>query len=84
MLQYSENNLDDTDGEENDILAPQENHEDPEGLHHVIRCGGEDGETGEPMSRVRKLNADMRESPMVRRGRGRSSPTAFTTRCGCY
>lgn len=72
MLQTSEHNhsLDDTD-EENHVLEPQENQEDAQGPLHVIRCGGEDGETGGPMSQRRKLNADNRESSLVRRGRGK-------------
>ncbi|XP_029003221.1 acyl-CoA-binding domain-containing protein 5A isoform X2 [Betta splendens] len=75
--EYSEHNLDDTDGEDNDVLEPQKkqkNHEDPQGLHHAIGCGGEDGETGESMSQRRKLNADTREGSMVRRGKGSRSP----------
>ncbi|XP_026219401.1 acyl-CoA-binding domain-containing protein 5A isoform X2 [Anabas testudineus] len=68
----SENNhsLDDTDEEENHALESQDNQEGALGPPHVIRCGGEDWETGGPMSQRHKLNADMRDTSLVRRGRG--------------
>lgn len=73
VLQSSENNhsLDDTDEEENHALESQDNQEGALGPPHVIRCGGEDWETGGPMSQRHKLNADMRDTSLVRRGRGK-------------
>lgn len=37
----------------------------------VVRCGGEDGDSGRPMSQRQRSHADMRESSLARRGRGR-------------
>uniref|UniRef100_A0A3B4Y7M5 Acyl-CoA-binding domain-containing protein 5 n=1 Tax=Seriola lalandi dorsalis TaxID=1841481 RepID=A0A3B4Y7M5_SERLL len=45
--------------------------EDVEGPPKVMRCGGEDGETGGTMSQRRRLNADMPDSSLVRRGQGK-------------
>uniref|UniRef100_A0A3B4YVS9 Acyl-CoA-binding domain-containing protein 5 n=1 Tax=Seriola lalandi dorsalis TaxID=1841481 RepID=A0A3B4YVS9_SERLL len=69
--------LDDLDEEENHVLEPpeaaQEIQEDVEGPPKVMRCGGEDGETGGTMSQRRRLNADMPDSSLVRRGQGSRS-----------
>lgn len=37
----------------------------------VVRCGGEDGDSGRPMSQRQRSHGDMRESSLARRGRGR-------------
>lgn len=37
----------------------------------VVRRGGEDGDSGRPMSERQRSHADMRESSLARRGRGR-------------
>lgn len=80
-LQSSEHNrtLDDLDEEENHVLPPVEEsqatrelQEDVHGPPQVIRCGGEDGENGGRMSQRQRLNADMRDSSSVRRGRGKT------------
>lgn len=80
-LQSSEHNrtLDDLDEEENHVLPPVEESQatrelqgDVHGPPQVIRCGGEDGENGGTMSQRQRLNADMRDSSSVRRGRGKT------------
>lgn len=43
------------------------------GPPQVVRCGGEDGENGRPMSQRQRSHADMRDSSSARRGRGRCS-----------
>lgn len=37
----------------------------------VVRRGGEDGDSGRPMSQRQRSHAEMRESSLARRGRGR-------------
>ncbi|XP_067343010.1 acyl-CoA-binding domain-containing protein 5A isoform X1 [Channa argus] len=69
--------LDETD-EENHILHPLEETQDAQeefqGPPHVIRCGGEDGETGGPVLQRSKLNIDgMRDGSLIRNGRGSRS-----------
>ncbi|XP_040922030.1 acyl-CoA-binding domain-containing protein 5A isoform X2 [Toxotes jaculatrix] len=70
--------LDDLDEEENHVLQPleatEEIQDDVQGPPKVIRCGGEDGETGGTMSQRQRLNANMPSSSLVRRGRGSRSP----------
>lgn len=77
LLQSSEHNrsLDELDEEENHVLPPldHETHEDVEGPPQVIRCGGEDGDTGGTMLQRQRLNADMPDSSVVRRGRGKDA-----------
>ncbi|KAM6971090.1 acyl-CoA-binding domain-containing protein 5A [Tautogolabrus adspersus] len=73
--------LDELDEEENHILTPldepevtrelQEEIHDPS---QVVRCGGEDGDNSGTMSQRQRLNADMPDSSLVRRGRGSKSP----------
>lgn len=79
LLQNSEHNrsLDDLDEEESHVLPPlgephatQETQEDIDDPPQVIRCGGEDGETGGTMSQRQRVNADMPDGSLVRRGRG--------------
>ncbi|XP_071340843.1 acyl-CoA-binding domain-containing protein 5A [Trachinotus anak] len=69
--------LDDLDEEENHVLEPleatQEIQEGVQGPPKVIRCGGEDGETGGTMSQRQRLNADRPDGSLVRRGQGSSS-----------
>ncbi|KAM3593409.1 uncharacterized protein V6R79_012381 [Siganus canaliculatus] len=68
--------------EENHVLplpqdepwTAQEPHEDINDPPQVVRCGGEDGESGAAMSRRQRLNAGVPESALVRRGRGSRSP----------
>lgn len=81
LLQSSEHNrsLDDLDEEENHVLPPleepqatQELQEDVDGPPQVIRCGGEDGENGGTMSQRQRVNADMQDSSVARRGRGKA------------
>ncbi|XP_067434818.1 acyl-CoA-binding domain-containing protein 5A isoform X2 [Thunnus thynnus] len=68
--------LDELDEDENHVLPPldHETHEDVVGPPQVIRCGGEDGDTGGTMSQRQRLNVDMPDSSLVRRGRGSRSP----------
>lgn len=70
--------MDDLDEEENHVLPPleepqatQELQEDVDGPPQVIRCGGEDGENGGAMSQRQKVNSNMSDSSLVRRGRGK-------------
>ncbi|XP_071397892.1 acyl-CoA-binding domain-containing protein 5A [Centroberyx affinis] len=72
--------MDDLDEEENQVLPPleepqalQENQEDLHTPPEGVRCGGEDGETGGTISRRQRLNADMPDGSLVRRGRGSRS-----------
>ncbi|XP_029979094.1 acyl-CoA-binding domain-containing protein 5A isoform X3 [Sphaeramia orbicularis] len=69
--------LDDLDEEENHMLPPlgepQEPREDIEGAPQVIRCGGEDGDAGGTRQRQR-LSTDKADGSVARRGRGSRSP----------
>lgn len=79
-LQSSEHNrsLDDLDEEENHVLPPGEDSQatqelqEDHGPPQVIRCGGEDGENDGTMSQRQRLNADMLDSSLSRRGRGKT------------
>ncbi|KAK2859676.1 hypothetical protein Q5P01_004296 [Channa striata] len=69
--------LDDTD-EENHILQPleetQETQDDFQGPLQVIRCGGEDGDTGGPVLQRNKMNVDgTRDGSFIKNGRGSRS-----------
>ncbi|XP_059183191.1 acyl-CoA-binding domain-containing protein 5A [Centropristis striata] len=73
--------LDDLDEEENHVLptleepqATQELQDDVHGAPQGVRCGGEDGENGGTRTQRQRLNADMPDSSLVRRGRGSRSP----------
>ncbi|GAA6215177.1 acyl-CoA-binding domain-containing protein 5 [Lates japonicus] len=70
--------LDDLEEEENHVLqtleATQEIQEDIQGPLKVITCGGEDGATSGTMSQRQRLNTDMPDSSLVRRGQGSRSP----------
>ncbi|KAL7373166.1 hypothetical protein ABVT39_000413 [Epinephelus coioides] len=73
--------LDDLEEEENHVLPPleepqatQELQEDVHGAPQGVRCGGEDGENGGTMSQRQRLNVNMPNSALVRRGRGSRSP----------
>lgn len=77
--QSSEHNrsLDDLDEEENHVLPPiEEPHAmqklqgDADGPPQVIRCGGEDGDNGGKISQRPRVNANMPDSSLARRGRG--------------
>lgn len=88
LIQGSEHShsLDETDEEENHALEPQttqENQEGAQGPPHVIRCGGEDEEAGGPVSQRRKLNADMKDSSSVRRGRGEVALGMYSLKSVC-
>lgn len=72
--------MDDLEEEENHVLPPleepqatQELQEDVHGAPQGIRCGGEDGENSGTMSQRQRqrLNVDMPNSSLVRRGRGK-------------
>lgn len=73
--------VDDLEEEESHVLPPvketQEPQEDAHSAPQVIRCGGEDGENGRAMSQRQRLNADMRDNSVVRRGRGKTYPARF-------
>ncbi|XP_029934968.1 acyl-CoA-binding domain-containing protein 5A isoform X2 [Myripristis murdjan] len=73
--------MDDLDEEENHVPPaleePQALHETQEELHgppEGIRCGGEDGDTSGTISQRQRLNANMPDGSLVRRGRGSRSP----------
>ncbi|KAM9337678.1 acyl-CoA-binding domain-containing protein 5A [Symphorus nematophorus] len=73
--------LDDLDEEENHVLPPleepqatQQHQEEVHGPPQVITCGGEDGENGGAMTQRQRLNADMKDGSVVRKGRGSRSP----------
>lgn len=73
--------LDDLDEEENHVLPPiEESHAmrklqgDVDGPPQVIRCGGEDGDNGGKISQRPRMNANMPDSSLARRGRGSRSP----------
>lgn len=75
-LQSPEHNrsLDDLEEEANHVVEPleaaQEFQEEAQGPLKIIRHGGEDGETGGTMSQRQRLNADMPDGSLVRRGQG--------------
>lgn len=79
-LQSTEHNrsLDDLDEEENHALPPVEDSQatrelqEDHGPPQVVRCGGEDGENGGTTSQRQRLNADMSNSSVGRRGRGKT------------
>lgn len=72
--------LDDLE-EESYVLPPveetQELQEDAHSAPQVVRCGGEDGENGRSMSQRQRLNADMQDTSLVRRGRGKTDLARF-------
>ena len=87
LLQSSEHNrsLDELDEEENHVLPPldHETHEDVVGPPQGIRCGGEDGDTGGTMSQRQRLNVDMPDSSLVRRGRGEAALCLYSQELWC-
>lgn len=73
--------MDDVEEEESYVLPPvqetRELQEDAHGPPQVVRCGGEDGENGRSMSQRQRLNADMQDNSLVRRGRGKTDLARF-------
>lgn len=76
LLQNSEHNrsLDDLDEEESHAAPPPAAEEPQEDVPaQVVRCGGEDADNGGAMSQRQRLNADMADKSVARRGRGEAA-----------
>ncbi|KAM9333041.1 acyl-CoA-binding domain-containing protein 5A isoform 1-T2 [Pholidichthys leucotaenia] len=64
--------VEDLDEDEKHILEEQQ--EDVEDPPQAIRCGGEDGDAGGPMSQRQRVNVGVPGNSLVRRGRGSKPP----------